>query len=115
MNFIYILIQLKENVIILEESKVDKSENINYRYLILYVIPILKPDFVGFLTMFFVSLPKVKAGRDSGVVARCLAALEDSARSGQGNLLELAVAAARARYPKPSHTPLPTLFHVNRY
>jgi methylmalonyl-CoA mutase N-terminal domain/subunit len=64
--------------------------------------------------MFIISLPKVKAGRDSGVVAQCLAALEESARSGQGNLLELAVAAARARYPKPFSSP-PTLLIVSRY
>jgi hypothetical protein len=69
--------------------------------------------------MFIISLRKVKAGRDSGVVAQCLAALEESARSGQGNLLELAVAAARARYhtlpPPPSLHPPSTLLIVTRY
>jgi methylmalonyl-CoA mutase len=64
--------------------------------------------------MFIISLRKVKAGRDGGVVTRCLAALEESARSGQGNLLELAVAAARARYPKPYHPPPPSSI-VTRY
>jgi methylmalonyl-CoA mutase len=81
--------------------------------LILYVVGI-NLNFVGLLTMFIISLRKVKAGRDSGVVAQCLAALEESARSGQGNLLELAVAAARARYHTPSHTPPPSSI-VTRY
>ena len=41
---------------------------------------------------------QVKKNRDAGSVDKCLVALEESARSGQGNLLELAVSAARARY-----------------
>ena len=53
---------------------------------------------------FFCLCPKcrmnyqVKKNRDAGSVDKCLVALEESARSGQGNLLELAVSAARARY-----------------
>ncbi|XP_006028286.2 methylmalonyl-CoA mutase, mitochondrial [Alligator sinensis] len=42
-------------------------------------------------------LEKVKACRDKAVAEQCLRALTDGAKTGQGNLLELAVAAARAR------------------
>lgn len=42
-------------------------------------------------------LDQIKATRDSQKVAACLAALTESAKSGQGNLLELAVDAARNR------------------
>ncbi len=42
-------------------------------------------------------LEKIRKTRDSAAVERTLGALEEAARSGQGNLLELAVEAARAR------------------
>jgi methylmalonyl-CoA mutase len=42
-------------------------------------------------------LAKLRAGRDEAAVARHLAALTDLAKSGQGNLLAAAIAAARAR------------------
>jgi methylmalonyl-CoA mutase len=42
-------------------------------------------------------LAKIRASRDGAVCDRALAALEDAARTGAGNLLELAVEAARAR------------------
>nr|XP_028577836.1 methylmalonyl-CoA mutase, mitochondrial-like isoform X1 [Podarcis muralis] len=42
-------------------------------------------------------LKKVKACRDEVVAQRCLAALSECAATGQGNLLGLAVEAARAR------------------
>ncbi len=42
-------------------------------------------------------LEEIRATRDAGAVEATLAALEAAARSGQGNLLELAVEAARAR------------------
>jgi len=42
-------------------------------------------------------LADVKASRNSESAAQCLQAIEDSAKSGEGNILELAVAAARAR------------------
>jgi len=42
-------------------------------------------------------LADMKASRNTELAARCLQAIEDSARSGEGNVLELAVAAARAR------------------
>nr|XP_028577839.1 methylmalonyl-CoA mutase, mitochondrial-like isoform X4 [Podarcis muralis] len=43
-------------------------------------------------------LKKVKACRDEVVAQRCLAALSECAATGQGNLLGLAVEAARARW-----------------
>jgi len=42
-------------------------------------------------------LEKIKAGRDSEKVRECLEKLTESARSGNGNLLELAIEAARNR------------------
>jgi methylmalonyl-CoA mutase len=42
-------------------------------------------------------LAQVRARRDSGAVEKALAELQEVARSGQGNLLEAGVAAARAR------------------
>ncbi len=42
-------------------------------------------------------LGKIRASRDPVAVEKALGALEDAARSGEGNLLELAVEAARAR------------------
>jgi len=42
-------------------------------------------------------LEAIRTGRDQAEVDRCLAAIEDASASGEGNLLELAVRAARAR------------------
>ncbi|KAJ1951283.1 putative methylmalonyl-CoA mutase, mitochondrial [Linderina macrospora] len=42
-------------------------------------------------------LESVRANRDSAQVKQCLDAITESTRSGEGNLLELAIAAARAR------------------
>ncbi|RZJ69533.1 methylmalonyl-CoA mutase [Flavobacterium sp.] len=42
-------------------------------------------------------LDKIKSARDSDKVAKCLSALTESAKTGKGNLLELAVEAARNR------------------
>ena len=42
-------------------------------------------------------LARIRAERDSGAVSTALGALENAARSGAGNLLELAIDAARAR------------------
>ena len=47
--------------------------------------------------MQLASLERIKASRDQSKVDACLAALEAAARSGEGNLLELAVEAARVR------------------
>ncbi|XP_061756968.1 methylmalonyl-CoA mutase, mitochondrial [Nerophis ophidion] len=42
-------------------------------------------------------LNKVRESRDAGAASKCLAAIEECARNGEGNLLALAVEAARAR------------------
>lgn len=42
-------------------------------------------------------LAQVKNTRDTAAANKCLQDIEDSARSGEGNLLELAISAARAR------------------
>ncbi|KAJ1955546.1 hypothetical protein EC988_001822, partial [Linderina pennispora] len=42
-------------------------------------------------------LESVRSNRDQAEVNKCLEAITDATRSGQGNLLELAIAAARAR------------------
>lgn len=42
-------------------------------------------------------LAQVKTTRDTAAANKCLQDIEDSARSGEGNLLELAISAARAR------------------
>lgn len=47
--------------------------------------------------MQLASLARIKASRDASKVDACLAALEAAAKSGEGNLLELAVEAARVR------------------
>lgn len=44
------------------------------------------------------SFLKVKASRDEVAAQGCLTALTECAASGQGNLLAMAVEAARARY-----------------
>ena len=43
-------------------------------------------------------LAQVKNTRDTAAANKCLQDIEDSAKSGEGNLLELAISAARARY-----------------
>lgn len=50
------------------------------------------------LILFCASCVKVKASRDEDVAQRCLAGLTECAATGQGNLLALAVEAARARW-----------------
>ena len=42
-------------------------------------------------------LAEIKASRDTAAAEKCLEAIEESAKSGEGNLLELAINAARAR------------------
>lgn len=44
----------------------------------------------------------MKAGRDQAAVQQCLAALTQCAATGEGNLLALAVEAARSRYEYPT-------------
>ena len=60
-------------------------------------IPILKVDNSAVRQSQIERLNALKASRDQAQVDRCLQALSDSAKSGQGNLLALSVEAARAK------------------
>ena len=54
------------------------------------------------MLMLWLFFPQVRASRDAEKARACLAAIEECARTREGNLLGLAVDAARARYaPKP--------------
>ena len=57
----------------------------------------LEVDNTQVLEMQIRSIEQIKASRDEAKVADCLAAIEQAAASGAGNLLELAVNAARER------------------
>ncbi len=60
-------------------------------------VDILEIDNDAVRTAQIARLGKIRASRDPVAVEKALGALEDAARSGEGNLLELAVEAARAR------------------
>ncbi len=60
-------------------------------------IEVLKVDNKSVRESQIAKLARLKAERDPAAVAAALAALTDAARTGSGNLLELAVAAARAK------------------
>jgi methylmalonyl-CoA mutase len=60
-------------------------------------IPILKVDNREVLAAQIANLKQLRDGRDERALQERLSALTNAAASGQGNLLELAVAAARAR------------------
>ncbi|MCO6455235.1 MAG: methylmalonyl-CoA mutase [Pirellulaceae bacterium] len=60
-------------------------------------INVLKVDNTAVREAQVASLRRLRAERDGARVAACLAALTEGARGGQGNLLELAIEAARAR------------------
>ncbi|CAN1507912.1 Sbm Methylmalonyl-CoA mutase, N-terminal domain/subunit [Rhabdaerophilaceae bacterium] len=60
-------------------------------------LDILKVDNAAVRARQIEKLKQLRAGRDAGTVNEALGALEATARSGQGNLLALAVDAARAR------------------
>ena len=57
----------------------------------------LEVDNKEVLEMQIQSIEKIKQSRDQAVVDRCLAAIQQASESGSGNLLALAVEAARAR------------------
>jgi methylmalonyl-CoA mutase len=61
------------------------------------VLPLLHVDNAAVREKQVARLAALRASRDLGAVERCLAALTEAARSGEGNLLALAVEAARAR------------------
>ncbi len=60
-------------------------------------IPILKVDNSAVLDSQIARLKKLREQRDQSAVDKALEALREAARSGQGNLLELSVNAARVR------------------
>ncbi|HEY0253980.1 MAG TPA: methylmalonyl-CoA mutase, partial [Kofleriaceae bacterium] len=60
-------------------------------------IPVLKVDNAHVRKTHIDRLNKLKAGRDTAATKATLEALTACARTGEGNLLELAIAAARAR------------------
>ncbi|HWB80992.1 MAG TPA: methylmalonyl-CoA mutase, partial [Nannocystaceae bacterium] len=60
-------------------------------------IDVLQVDNSAVRTAQLKRLAQLRAERDADAVARTLAAIEDSARTGTGNLLALAIDAARAR------------------
>jgi methylmalonyl-CoA mutase len=60
-------------------------------------VPVLKVDNAAVRASQIARLERLKASRDGAAVERALAALTEATRSGQGNLLALAVDAARAR------------------
>ncbi len=60
-------------------------------------IPVLEVDNTAVRDAQVKRLAKLRAERDSDVVQRTLEALTQAASTGQGNLLELSIAAARAR------------------
>ncbi len=60
-------------------------------------IEVLKVDNAAVREAQIAKLQRLRADRDQGAVDQALDALTEAARSGRGNLLELSVAAARAR------------------
>ncbi len=60
-------------------------------------VPVLKVDNSKVRALQLEKLAQLRAGRDEAALANSLAALEAGARSGNGNLLALAVDAARAK------------------
>jgi methylmalonyl-CoA mutase len=60
-------------------------------------VPVLKVDNAAVRARQLEKLATLKANREPGAVEAALAAITEAARTGQGNLLALSVAAARAR------------------
>ena len=60
-------------------------------------LPVLKVDNTAVKMAQFEKLARLKAERDNAKVTECLAALTDAAKTGKGNLLALAIDAARAK------------------
>lgn len=77
----------KEVIVGVNKYKLEKEDEIN----------VLSIDNAEVKEKQLSRLAHVKSTRDSGKVEMCLDALEQGARDGAGNLLELAVEAARAR------------------
>jgi methylmalonyl-CoA mutase len=72
------------------QAQIDRWVSVDVHFIF------LSPS-VRFFVSSLCSIKKVRASRDSAQVEKTLAALEAAARSGEGNLMTLAVEAARAR------------------
>ncbi|MCH2170985.1 methylmalonyl-CoA mutase [Myxococcota bacterium] len=84
------------------QARVDRGDDVivgvnKYRLSEEEEIAVLEVDNSTVRAAQVARLTEIRATRDEGAVESAVAALEDAARSGEGNLLELAVAAARAR------------------
>jgi len=77
----------KEVIVGVNKYKLAKEDDIN----------VLSIDNAEVKEKQLARLERVKAERDREAAAACLQALEEAARSGEGNLLELAIRASRAR------------------
>ena len=77
----------KEVIVGVNKYKLAKEDDIN----------VLSIDNAEVKVKQIARLESIRASRDSQAAEACLAAIQETAKSGQGNLLELAIAAARAR------------------
>jgi len=76
-----------EVIVGVNKYKLDKEDEIN----------VLSIDNAEVKEKQLARLATIKASRDLKTVKSCLASMEEAARAGQGNMLELAIKAARAR------------------
>ncbi len=84
------------------QARIDRAEEVivgvnKYRPAEVDAVEILDIDNSAVRAAQIARLEKVRAGRDGAACAAALDALTAAAKSGQGNLLERAIAAARAR------------------
>jgi methylmalonyl-CoA mutase len=84
------------------QARIDRGDDVivgvnKYRLAEEEEIDVLDVDNAAVRQAQIARLAKLKASRDAGAVERALARLGELAKSGQGNLLEAGVAAARAR------------------
>ncbi|MFC4639605.1 methylmalonyl-CoA mutase [Deinococcus hohokamensis] len=85
-----------------KQARIDRGEDVivgvnKYRPTVETPIDVLDIDNAAVRESQITRLERLRAGRDSAAVNRALQALEDAARSGEGNLLALSVDAMRAR------------------
>ena len=85
-----------------KQARIDRGEDVivgvnKYKLAKEDALPIREIDNSAVRTAQLARLAEVKRKRDGKVVERALAALTDAAKSGSGNLLELAIVAVRAR------------------
>lgn len=73
-------------------KQIEKITNVSYQFALL----LLDGVWVSIVDLFSLSM-QIKANRDTARVEQCLKALTDVAGGAEGNLLALAIEAARAR------------------